>query len=250
MKCVWCKRNNVEMSLDHIIPRAVGCPPGFVLKICKTCHPKLSNLDLALAESFDFLRFRFNIKGKDGKDPVITGRTNLYARYGKNGPEIHVNIGKEKVETFYKVLNPYQGKAIDVKANITELPGKMAYIKIEGNIGHHPKLSRALHKIALESVAYFLGVEAVLHEKYDQVRDFVLKGNGNRVIFLLAPSRWEYKNIVEAPYIDEEGNYCVFMKIAGIIAIVDLSSNQMHVPTIKNYLFNTYGKRGWLWLPV
>lgn len=252
MKCVWCKckRNNTEMGFDHIIPRAIGCPPGFVLKICKLCHPRLSNLDLALAESFDFLRFISNVKRKRGRSPVIIGRTNVYARHTGNGPEMHINIGKGKAHTPYKVLSPCTGKEADIKGGITELPEGVAYVSMEGNIGHHPKLSRALHKIALESVAYFLGVEAALREEYDQVRNFVLDGVGNRIVLLLMPEKWEYKNIVRTHYIDGQGNYCVSMKIGGIEMIVDLSPNQVHVPTMKNYLFNTYGKRGWSWVPV
>jgi HNH endonuclease len=65
LPCIWCTKLNASTAVEHIIPEALGCPNGFVLKdgaVCESCNNNLGHLDQAVLDEFDMLVFLAGVK--------------------------------------------------------------------------------------------------------------------------------------------------------------------------------------------
>jgi hypothetical protein len=69
--CIICRKNNIELTDEHIIPKAIG-GNYHIYSVCKVCNSKLGELvDIKLSDHIivKFWRERYNIPGKTGKIP-------------------------------------------------------------------------------------------------------------------------------------------------------------------------------------
>lgn len=66
-KCIWCKRSDGLLSLEHVFPEGLGCPDGFVLRageVCKTCNNELAHLDQAVIDELDVIGYMNDVPCK------------------------------------------------------------------------------------------------------------------------------------------------------------------------------------------
>src|SRR5918995_740309 len=101
LRCIWCKKPNVDTDIEHIIPEALGCPEGFVLTagaVCGSCNNNLGHLDQAVIDEFDIPAFIAGVRGKRGRPPKINSRGNMFGTWGESGPVIHVNMGRNPIK--------------------------------------------------------------------------------------------------------------------------------------------------------
>lgn len=252
MECIWCRINSVQIAIGHIILEFLGGPEDFVLnkgEECVSCNNGLSDLDAALADSFDFSRFLVGQRGKKGRLPKITGRRNLSGVWQDNEPVIEINLGSRKITTGAgKVLNAPIGRLNDVKGRI-EIHGHRARGTLQMSIAHHPKVSRAVHKVALASLVKLISYEHVMESTYDPVLSFVRHGSLSREVLLRDSDNMEYKHVI-GPLCFTDGNPWMGIVLYGINFFVDLSPKQVFIPRLKKELRSVYGNNGWTWLPI
>jgi hypothetical protein len=126
----------------------------------------------------------------------------------------------------------------------------MATVSFSVPIGQNPKFSRGLVKVALSSVAFFLGGEAALCADLDPARRFVLQGSGYRPILVFASGSPEFCNQVWAPSKTPEGHYLVAIRLAAVDFFVDLSPSVSLFPDLKKKAAELYDTVGWTYLPL
>jgi len=251
--CIWCKKEVTKNTLEHIIPEALGCPEDFVLKngeMCNSCNGNLGNIDHALVNAFDIFAFLSGVPRKKGRKPKVDNKGNFYAHHTENGAEIHSNMNKKSiVSKDGKILGGYGKSKRNVKSK-TEFSGNTWKSDFSFQIGDDPKLVRALYKIGLESLVYFLGSKIVLNKSYDSIRNYVLNGDGDRkVIFKLAEDL-NYKNEVQSPKVKKDVGYVVFARIATIEFVIDLTEDEVLLPDFEKILKKQLGETGWGIFPV
>lgn len=253
--CVWCLKEG-RKSKEHIVPEVLGCPTGFVLnrgEVCADCNSTvLSSLDGVLGESFDFLRVWARVPGKKQKPPRMTGRTNLRASVTRRGHvDLHLNLEQHAVQTdAFGAIPPASGSHRDVAGSFERI-GALARTQMNFTIGGHPDFSRAIHKVAFEWLVRLTSWEQALESRFNPVREYVVRGLGQREVLVLVPQDWRYYH--EFPnhiWHDEEGSPCVDFILCGLPFLVTLGSDQRAIERIKQEVFRQYGASGWAYLPV
>jgi len=251
--CIWCLTENATPSLEHIIPEALGCPEGFVLTdgvVCKSCNNGLAHLDQAVIADFDMAAFFANVPRKGGRSPVIRGRGNLVATRGDNGPELSVNMEKYSVPAHDGTrLGAFGRSTRNIEATLTH-QGQEATTSFSVSVGQDPKFVRGITKIALSSLAYFLGPEAALAERFNAVRSFVRDGIGQRQVLMLLCADTEYRNEASAPFQSEDGEYGIGFRIAHAEFLVDLSPALSINAILARNITQSYGPNEYVWLPA
>lgn len=108
---------------------------------------------------------------------------------------------------------------------------------------------RGLHKIALEILAFYNGVEEARRRFYDAVRLFVRKGKGQRIVLLIPCGDTRYRNEVIPPCGPPEQPCVVGFRLGAIRFVVDLSPDQRHLDTLRAICRAGYSN-DWTWVPV
>lgn len=250
-QCIWCKEFGNPTSEEHIVPEALGCPPGFVLtngEVCGICNNKLAVLDRALIGDLDIVAFRAGVPRKRSRPPRIDSRGNMVGYFTASGPVTAINMDPRSVTTPEGVLVGAFGKSDrNVRATL-ERTDDTAKVSFEVKIGSSPLFARGTHKIALNSIAYFLGRDVALDPQLDPVREYVRNGTGNRRILAFVSRDTEYRNAVWTPYRHKDG-LSVVVRLAMVEFAVDLSPSQSAIPVLMAELERTHGKSGWSLLP-
>lgn len=251
--CIWCKKEVTLNSLEHIIPEALGCPDGFVLnnyEICNTCNNRFGNIDHALINAFDFFAFISGVPRKNGKSPIISNKGNFYAHYVNGKPVFHINMNKKAITlTGGPNLGRYGKSLRNVKGEF-ESNEETCKVNLNFQFGDDPKLVRALHKIGLEALVYFLGKDIVKANSYDPIRAYVLNGEGDRKVILKLSSDTKYRNEVYAPYVKEGVGYGVCVRIAYVEFFIDLTENESILLDLESEFKKQFGEKGWGIFPV
>lgn len=248
--CIWCQRSNQPASIEHIIPEAIGCPEGFVLRngeVCRKCNNGLASLDQALAQEFDILSFMAGVPRKRGRKPKVDSRGNFVAYRTESGPVIAINMDPTPVTTPDGVRVAARGGSSRNIAGTLKKAGNIGEVRFGTTIGTSPLFSRATHKIALGAVAYFFGSEVALNPEFDPVREFVVSGKGNRSIIMISTSDSAYRNTVWRP---SPGSDVLCFRLATMDFFVDISPTQTVMPTLVRELKQKKGNKGWTVLPV
>ena len=220
--CLWCGGRPAN-SLEHILPEALGCPPEFVLKegVCRNCNnKKLANLDRALLKPFELLTVVRGIRRKKGKAPTIDNFSTVSSTHGQDGPQLFINRGKVPIQPhFGKKLGPTSKKDEFTGFAVKHLGSGKAEITIEQKMFFDRAAVRGLFKIALETMAYFHGLEVVMDAAFDQIRDFVIqdKGEFGAVMLPGGPFDGHFGN----PYSKDGRPFVVPMTILGIGFVCD-----------------------------
>jgi len=251
-QCIWCREVTNDHDVEHIIPESIGCPPQFVLPgtvVCRRCNNSLAHLDRVVAHEFDLDAFMAGVPRKGGKPPVVSSRGNLRGTYFEGSPTFTFNMNRHHVRAHDgSQLAPFRGAPRDFEAKVSSL-GHLSKISASVQFGQSPKFVRGLTKIALSSVAYFLGAEVALAEILDAARSYVVRGVGTRHALLQPSSDSEYRNTVWAPYRDEQGQLAVTFRLAQMEFILDLSPDETLLPKIAEKQLEQMGTNGWCVLP-
>ncbi|MFN0139230.1 MAG: hypothetical protein ACKVQW_03975 [Pyrinomonadaceae bacterium] len=166
-RCIYCLKEECPFnSEEHIFPEslagdAIYLPPGFV---CDPCNHGISSLlDNALMsfEPIAFLMVQFTPFTKRGKFPKANFGNMTMEKTDPNHIKI---VAKNKSGT------PKNKRTLEDGSEAFTLAwtGKKLDWKV---------IARAVYKIALGFVAYDLGHETALDERYNPVRDFIVNGS-------------------------------------------------------------------------
>lgn len=251
--CIWCLENADGRHDEHIIPEALGCPPGFVLPgtvVCRKCNNGLADLDQAVIDEFDFPVFMAGVPRKRGKPPAIRSRGNVLATVEPSGPTYTFNMDAMPVKAHDGTrLASYRGSKRDIRAKFTK-QGHGAAINFETPFGQNRKFLRGATKIAFSSLAFFLGAPLARSSTFTSIRRFVRQGVGNRHLLVMFDSDTTYSNRVWAPYVSPEGRYAVTFRIAFVEFLVDLSEEESLLSMFQSKASETLGERNWCTLPI
>ncbi len=251
--CIWCLQHADGKDEEHIIPEALGCPPGFVLPgtvVCRKCNNGLADLDSAVIDEFDFRAFMAGVPRKKGRPPAVRSRGNVVGTIEKDGPAISFNMDPVPVTAHDgSRLAPYRGSKRDIRATFTH-DGNLARISFDVPFGQNRKFLRGITKIAFSSLAYFLGAQLARSPAFFSVRRFVKHGEGDRHVLITSSDDNHYSNCVWPPYISPSGDYTVTFRLASIKFLVDLSEEESYIRTFQATAQKCLGEKNWCILPV
>jgi len=249
--CIWCKRPARRASLEHILPDSLGCPPGFWLQdcVCMACNNGLGHVDQALLREFEIIAFIHGVPRKGGKPPAINSWSAIRGRYGPNGPELCLNAGPQMVEAWganLRAASPRNG--IESVTAGPMIAGQEGEVKFNQRFGSDPKFRRAVHKVALGSLAYYLGANAALQDGYDPVRAFVREGIGEFDV-LMMPGDLGNRHYFKYPVVPFNLRHPIIeMGVFGVSFAVDMDPEQRGLQRLSADL--TERKVGnWMILP-
>lgn len=224
--CIWCKQENFGGSEEHIFPDAIGCPPEFVFNdgsVCTKCNNGLGHLDQAVIDEFDIFLFENEVKRKKNRKPAIKSRGNLVAGFINGEKYYSLNMEKHSIlDPYGNKVAAYRGKERDVKGSI-EISNGIGKVSFEITLSNKVKFRQGLVKIALSTLAYYLGSELALESQFDPVRKFVNEGKGERPILWYVSEDLNFRNQAWSPYVDKHNNYSVTFRIAMYEFLIDLS---------------------------
>lgn len=223
VRCIWCPNPNAQ-SLEHIAPESLGCPPNFALRegVCEACNGRHGRLDRALLVPFEIATVLKGIPRKKGKRPTVDGFSSVSSSYDENGPRFYINRekfdivpeGKKRLKGVTK-NDPISG------FQMTQLNDGRTQITYNQELRFTREAVRGLFKIAIESIAFFEGLDAARNSELDTVKAFVTSGTGNfRAIMVPDPSA-EYESYYAPSWRSEDGNRAVGMTILGIGFLCD-----------------------------
>ena len=173
-RCIWCLKSPA-VSLEHIIPDSLGCPPALVLHVgvCSLCNHANGRLDRALLTPFELMTVVRGIPRKKGKRPTIDSYSSVSSRQADTGPEIYINRERYRITPpFGKKLGPTSHKDPFHDVSLERLSNGRANLHVKQRLQFDRDAVRGLFKIALESIALNQGVEATLDSQFDAVRNF------------------------------------------------------------------------------
>jgi len=252
-RCIWCLEHADGGHEEHIIPEAIGCPPGFVLPstvVCRKCNNGLSDLDQAVIDEFDFHTFMAGVPRKKGRSPAIRSRGNVLATVEPSGPTYTFNMDPTPIRAHDgSHLAGYRGSKRDIRAKLSK-QGQVGKIDFETPFGQSPKFVRGITKIAFSSLAYFLGAPLALSPAFSPIRRFVKDGVGERHLMLTFGSDSTYRNQVWPPYVSPTGEYSVTFRIASAEFLVDLSEEESLLSMFQSKAPVFFGEKNWCTLPV
>lgn len=247
--CIWCGIAKFEPSLEHILPEALGCPPGFVLAndVCKKCNNQFGHLDQALLRQFELITFLGNVPRKRGKAPSLDNWSSIAGRKTDTGPQLHINGGPGSFEALSKTLKPIQ-ETRDIENLSFQTSNGTATVKFSQRFGDDPKFVRALYKVAFGAAVFWHGPVIGSGTGMTAVRKFVRKGKGQFSAILIGGSG-RHDHYFGPPYGGRDTYYwAVGMRIFGIEFVMDFDPEQRLIAKMKDQL-TTQGYKNWTILP-
>lgn len=210
--CIWCKMPTHDEPEEHILPHGLVGEARFtasgrgteeiclVLKddeVCEDCNVKrLNPLDAYLQKQLGFFKIFLNRTGTKRGRPAKIEKPGIFGIHCPDGPHIHLS-GERKpiiVEDGI-VVQPAKNHPDSVRLTEVKTIGSMAEAKFNFGMRITSKwFFRALHKIAFEMLCFQQGVNFVLDSRFDAIRDYVLRGQGSREMFMtsqLFAGQWE-----------------------------------------------------------
>jgi HNH endonuclease len=231
--CIWCG-SLTHGSLEHILPEALGCPSDFILTegVCISCNNGLGHVDQALVHEFELIACLAGVPRKSGP-PGIHSWAAVAATTTASGPEWHLNAGPQPIPALNKKLaaakpsNGISNVAMSVKDGV-------GTITFDQTFGADPKFVRAVYKTALGSLAFFEGLAAARHEKFDPIRTFVRSGKGKFRVLMMERQDGR-RTFFGPPWAGPESTHPVVgMTILGVSLIADLDPEQKGLTHISN----------------
>jgi hypothetical protein len=109
----------------------------------------------------------------------------MYAETRADGPHVALNMEAHAIVTPEGVrIAPAGNEELAVKVRDFKVNGRIATMTVQQPVRMNKKFMRALHKIAFELLCFQKGAELVVSPAYDPVRNYVLRGQGNREMVL------------------------------------------------------------------
>lgn len=250
--CIYCLRESITAPEEPVIPEFLGRPDAAILRsrdVCEACNHGLGHLDVALAGSFDFVRFFTNQPTKKGKAPSVTGRCNIATIVTDGEPIIHINMGPGDITLpDGRVLKAPTTAPSSVKAQMT-VHGREAEIRFQAQAFQNPKFSRAVHRVAIGIIAGMLGRNAALAPSLNPAREFVLRGAGPKRIVLcrIPTAAWKHFHRAWSPYASAEG-YCVVVTLCDYQLRLDCTPTHTSIPRLRKLIPTLDPQARWLTL--
>ncbi len=223
VECIWCPSHEAR-SLEHIAPDSLGCPPEFVLRegVCEDCNRRHGRLDRALLVPFEIITVVKGIPRKKGKRPTVDGFSSISSSYDENGPRFHIN--REKFDIAPEGGKRLKGITKDDPISgfrVTNLDDGKTQITYNQELRFGRDAVRGLFKIAIESIAYFEGLDAARDPDLDAVKAFVTKGTGDFRAMLMPDPSEAYESYFVPCFRSEKGRRAVGMTVLGIGFVCD-----------------------------
>lgn len=159
MKCIYCKRENINKNRSHALPEAIFqntylLPNGV---ICDNCNKSCSPLDQSIITH-----------------PEIARRIQLLGLSGKRGKRKRLGYFKRDRAIEFQ---PWDVTKIEIQNNGTSLGDftikSRMIIKLKPPADFKQVVfSRAMHYLALNLLAY-MNYDLAIQDKYDGIRNFV-----------------------------------------------------------------------------
>lgn len=218
--------------------------------VCQKCNNGFAHLDRAVIDEFDFQTFMAGVPKKKGRSPSVRSRGNVLATIEPTGATYSFNMDPIPVKAHDgSRLAAYRGLNRDVCARLSEQEVTSS-ITFEVPFGQNPKFIRGITKIALSSLAYFLGPTIARSTIFTAVRQLVQHGVGKRHILVMFDTGSAYCNRATPPYISPTGEYIVTFRIASAEFLVDLSEHESALPGLQLKMSEIYGENNWCVLPI
>jgi hypothetical protein len=253
--CIWCLNftdDTDDTDVEHIFPDSLGCPEHLVLPgsvVCKRCNNGLAHLDQAVADEFDLSALLHGVPRKGGRPAVVLNRGNVYGWQSQTGPQLHFNLESHPVESVDgRRIAAYRGKPRDIRAAFSK-EGPKGRLQFDVAFGQSKKFVPGIVKTAFNCLAFLLGADEARQSGFRDIRDFVLRGIGNRSVLVSFSNDEDFKLEAHPPFKASHG-YCIELRIGSAKFVVDLSNGEALLPVIKAKALEQYGNNGWLLLPV
>ena len=172
MICIWCQDDFATLSVEHGIPKSLGCPNSLVLTdvACEACNNALGPVDQALLKQFEAMTVMYGVRRKKGRQPTIDNWRAISSKHKADGPHIHINGGPGVIEVEGKRLYP-AAKSNGIQDVWMEPDsGRLGFSQ---EFGNDPRFLPALYKIGLNLVAKHYGPTVAAGQIYNHVRAFV-----------------------------------------------------------------------------
>jgi len=252
--CIWCLQPASDRDVEHIFPEALGCPAHLTLSgttVCRKCNNGLAHLDQVVADDFDFLTVMDGIPRKGGRPPEIASRGNVYGVGAAEGPVIFFNLESVSHTTPNgKTVAPFRGRERDIRPSMKRMADGKGEVSFEVAFGQHRKFARGLYKIALSSIAYLLGPERALQEKYDWVRGYVRHGGARRHVLLTAAASPGFGLASYPPFVSESGEEAMDIRIGPAEFLLDLTENEVQLMSLVNKAREQFGAENFSIFPA
>ena len=164
-------------------------------EVCRRCNNKLGGLDDYLQDQLGFLRTYFNPVGTKSGRPASAARKGMFAQRKADGPHVSLNAEAHTVVTADGVrIAPPSDDPMAVRVTDFKVDGRIVSMTIHQPTRMNKRFVRALHKIGFELLCLNRGAEFVLHEKFDPLRSYILRGQGSRDMVLTTSAEvgsWE-----------------------------------------------------------
>ena len=245
MRCIFCLKEVNEPSIEHIIPKSIGCPDGLLLEkgeVCRTCNSFLgTNVDSVVKTYFEPILV-FNNLRINNNQPKITGFRNL--KVGVNGKKstVYLNMSNNKTLLGDRIVPGYsnQKRCVDGQIDMKEIDND----KIKGTLKFSNKnldiikFKRGLYKIAyeifmLKNLKYYsINVEKILKDKeIDNIRKFVRYGEGERKLLQIEDSNTKLETSLIHPNINKlnETDKVVIIRLIYFSFMMDFTSEHIYI---------------------
>lgn len=195
------------------------------------------------------LAFMAGVPRKGGGHPLVSSRGNVRGSFINGARALTYNMERHAVTAHDgERVAAFRGKPRDIAVTAARRGTEM---DVSGSVsfGSSPKFVRGITKIALSSVAYFLGAAFARRADFDAARRYVVEGVGTRHALLRSSGDAEYRNTAWAPFRNEDGQTAVTFRLARVEFIVDLSPEESELPKLEAKQLEQLGTEGWCVLP-
>ncbi len=203
--CIFCLAKSTKLTEEHIFPAALGGDIVLKNSSCSRCNHGFSKFEQPLLNELALFRALFRIKDRYGNVPEVeviakTENKDYAARLKKDGsvqlkrtvtPVSGPDGSREFVHRF---LNPRQREKLLKEIQKKGLPFDesgpgdpvRAEVHIGGNCYEVGSLNglRTAAKIAYAGLAYSVGAQFAISLSFQQPRDFIAEGKGEKVVRL------------------------------------------------------------------
>lgn len=201
-RCIFCGKATYGEPVEHIVPEGLigepdvtessGHGDAVVTKltlcddeVCQACnHGPLAKLDSYLQKQLGLFKILLNRHGTKRGAPASVVRPGLYGHNKAGAVYFAVNAESAPITLASgAIVHPNKDHPEGVSLNdLTVDPSGAASFKISQPTRMNRRFCRALYKIGFETLCKAKGPEHVLAQEFDQVREYILRGSGERLI--------------------------------------------------------------------
>ncbi len=259
--CILCRKPTSDEPEEHIVPESLIGDLQFnfgdvrpkdarlVLsndEVCERCNIDVtSRLDEHLQKQLAVVKPFLNRVGTKRGRSATTILPGYYARGGTTGPQLLFNATGAAINYREVSIPPSELQRKGVESSFDP---EAAAIHLRYSMKFTKRFLRGLHKIAFELLCKHKGADYVLHERFDGLREYVLRGKGTRWIAtqrgnIASPEMFVPKLRLE-PFLNDD-NWIAGINLGGWY-VVDLCPES---DAMRGLAHNENAKARWLLFP-